>query len=120
MSTSIPSTLDDLQREFLLEVTPLLDACDEYFLNLEKPELREKELGEIFRVAHSIKGTAASVGFQELSDFTHIVEDCLTVLRVDNRQLTRPVISFLLKVFDVLNSFEIKNFIRFVNVDLSS
>lgn len=90
----------EVRRDFLEETTFLLDQCEESYLNLEKPEGRSEELGKIFRLAHSMKGAGAAVGFLDLSGFAHVVEDCLTLLRVHPELVTSEVISLLLRCGD--------------------
>ncbi len=56
-----------------------------------EPEL----INTIFRVAHSIKGGAATFGFAEIASFTHTLETLLDELR-SNRILVTPGLSDLL------------------------
>ncbi len=92
--------MEELQRDFLGEVTFLLEQCEESYLRLENPELREEELGKIFRMAHSMKGTGAAVGFTDLAEFAHKVEDCLTVLRNNTALVSTEVVTLLLRCGD--------------------
>ncbi len=92
--------MEELQRDFLGEVTFLLDQCEESYLKLETPELRDEELGKIFRMAHSMKGTGAAVGFTDLAEFAHKVEDCLTVLRNNTALVSTEVVTLLLRCGD--------------------
>lgn len=92
--------MEELQRDFLGEVTFLLEQCEESYLKLENPDLREEELGKIFRMAHSMKGTGAAVGFTDLAEFAHKVEDCLTVLRNDTALVSTEVVTLLLRCGD--------------------
>lgn len=99
----LPSEQDfiaELQREFLDEVTFLLEQCEESYLKLENPDCRAEELTKIFRLAHSIKGTGAAVGIEDLAGFAHKVEDLLSILRNDPSQVTPEIISLLLKAGD--------------------
>jgi two-component system chemotaxis sensor kinase CheA len=92
--------IEEIQRDFLEETTFLLEQCEESYLKLEKPENRAEELGKIFRLAHSMKGAGASVGFLDLSAFAHVVEDCLTILRVTPELVSSDIISLLLRSGD--------------------
>ncbi len=94
--------LEVLQKEFLDEVTFLLEQCEESYLNLDQPEHREEELGKIFRMAHSMKGAGAAVGFTDLSSFAHIVEDALSLLRTHPDLIDNDIISLLLRSGDEL------------------
>ncbi len=94
----------ELQGDFLAEVTFLLEQCEESYLQLENPEVRGEELGKIFRMAHSMKGTGAAVGFTDLAQFAHQVEDCLTVLRNDPSLVTTEVVTLLLRCGDAFRT----------------
>lgn len=92
--------LEQIRKDFLEETSYLLDQCEESYLKLEKPEHREAELANIFRLAHSIKGAGSAVGFTDLAEFAHVVEDCLSILRVHPNRITSEIISLLLKSGD--------------------
>src|SRR5208282_841513 len=56
----------------------------------------------IFRVAHSIKGGAATFGFAEITSFTHTLETLLDELRGQRMQVTSALSDMLLRAVDVL------------------
>lgn len=94
--------IEEIRKSFLEEACFLLEECEESYLDLAKPEKREAELAKIFRLAHTIKAASASVGFSDLSKFAHVVEDCLTILRVKIELVSPEVISLLLRAGDAL------------------
>ncbi len=96
--------LKELQKEFLDELQFLLEACEESYLKIENPEIRVEELAKIFRLAHSIKGAGAAVGFTDLAGFAHVVEDCLAILRAHPSLVDQATISLLLKSGDAIRS----------------
>ncbi len=96
--------LESLRKDFLDEVTFLLETCEESFLKLEDPQVRPDELGKIFRLAHSMKGTGAAVGFTDLASFAHVVEDYLSLLRVRPELVDTEVISVLLRSGDAFKN----------------
>lgn len=91
-----------LRIEFLDEASGLLEQCEEAFLNLEAPGTRSEELAKIFRAAHTIKGSGAAVGFDDLASFAHRFEDFLSLLRGNPDLLTTEVISLLFRSGDAL------------------
>ena len=91
---------EEIKRDFLDEVTGLLDECEESYLKLEDPSCRVEELGKIFRAVHSMKGAGAAVGFTDLASFAHVVEDCLSLLRGNSELVDTDVISILLQSGD--------------------
>lgn len=100
MDESMDEMMIELQKEFLGEALFLLEACEESYLKLEHPECRKAELDQIFRAAHSFKGTGASVGLKDLASFAHVVEDCLSILRVSPNFVNNEIISLLLRSGD--------------------
>ncbi len=97
--------LRELQEQFIDEIGFMLDDCEESFLKLENIEKRPEELTKIFRLAHCIKGSAASIGLQTVADFSHCLEDCLTLLRARPESVNPTIISLLLRVNDSLRNF---------------
>lgn len=100
MSTENTSFDDDLKSEFLDEAQFMLDDCEQAFLNLENSDSPHEDLQKIFRVAHSFKGAGAAVGFTDLSNFAHLVEDLLSLLKVYSHTIDGHVISVLLRSGD--------------------
>lgn len=100
--TDMEDFVERLRDEFLEEAMFLLEQCEESYLKLECPDNRASELAKIFRVAHTIKGSGATVGFEDLVKFAHIVEDCLTMLRAEPEAITTEIVSLLLRSGDAL------------------
>lgn len=94
--------LEELRKEFLAEATSLLDLWEESFLNLEDAEDKSVEITNIFRVAHSIKGTSSAVGYSDMAAFAHIVEDLLSLIKKDPNSLSPEIVSLLLKCGDAM------------------
>ena len=90
------SFFEELQTDFLNEVAFLLETYEEHMLGLENDQDKASHLTQIFRVAHSIKGGASAVGFQDFSHFAHIVEDLLSILRTSPEFVNSEIISLLL------------------------
>ena len=56
----------------------------------------------IFRGAHSIKGGAATFGFEGVAEFTHLMETLLEQVRSDKTTITAEIIGVLLESVDTL------------------
>lgn len=97
--------MKELEKQFIEEIGFMLEECEESFLKMEDPNARSEELVRIFRVAHSIKGSAGAIGLMPLSEFAHTVEDCLSVLRAAPELLTPEVSSLLLKACDSFRAY---------------
>ncbi len=59
-------------------------------------------INTIFRVAHSIKGGAATFGFTQISSFTHSLENLLDQLRSERMAVSSTLSELLLRSVDVL------------------
>jgi two-component system, chemotaxis family, sensor kinase CheA len=59
-------------------------------------------INTIFRVAHSIKGGAATFGFGEIASFTHTLETLLDELRGQRMKVTGALSDLLLRSVDVM------------------
>lgn len=78
-------------------------------LELGDIELVDDEVvNTIFRAAHSIKGSGATLGFSEVADFTHDIEALLEEIRSGERSVTRDAVAVLLECVDCLRGM-IKN-----------
>lgn len=93
---------EELQMDFLNESAFMLEQYEEYMMRLENSDNPSKDLTDIFRVAHSVKGGAAAVGLTDLSKFGHVMEDLLDLLRSQPHLVNSNVISLLLKSGDEL------------------
>ncbi|MBV1776717.1 chemotaxis protein CheW [Burkholderiaceae bacterium DAT-1] len=71
-------------------------------LNLESPEA--EDLNAIFRAAHSIKGGAATFGFDDLKDVTHILENQLDRVRKGTLALRSDMVDTFLEAGDALKA----------------
>src|SRR3954454_8067910 len=69
----------------------------------ESPEDREV-VDEIFRVAHSLKGMSATMGFAAMAALTHKMEDVFELLRQRSGGLEREAIDVLLECLDALEA----------------
>jgi two-component system chemotaxis sensor kinase CheA len=81
--------------ENLADMETLLLAIDEACAD-------DEALNAIFRCAHSIKGGAATFGFQDVASLTHVMETLLDKLRRHELTVTTRMIDTLLESGDVL------------------
>jgi two-component system chemotaxis sensor kinase CheA len=58
----------------------------------------------VFRAAHTLKGNAASLGFTEIAEMTHELENVLDCLRSGSLAVSRPVTDLLLESVDALRA----------------
>ena len=88
---------------FLEESLDTLQTLNESLLELEQNPEDIDKVNEIFRVAHTIKGMAATMGFNDLAELTHKMEDVLSEFREGELKVTQDVVTVL---FDCLDTLE--------------
>ena len=88
---------------FLEESMDNLQTLNESLLELEQNPDDIDKLNEIFRVAHTIKGMAATMGFSDIAELTHKMEDVLSEFREGELKVTQEVVTVL---FDCLDTLE--------------
>jgi chemosensory pili system protein ChpA (sensor histidine kinase/response regulator) len=92
-----------LRLQFLGEAQEYLNAIELGLLRISSTKIENQRIDEILRSAHSIKGSAAMMGFGQLSHFAHRLEDFFKVIRVKkNEVVDEEVESFLLMGVDRL------------------
>ena len=69
---------------FVFETSELLEKLDDILMRTEQEEtIGTEEINEIFRTMHTIKGSAAMMGLQNMSTLAHAVEDLFYIIRDD-------------------------------------
>lgn len=99
---------DELKNVFFDEGKEHLASLEEDLIRLETESVDgggiDAELvNRIFRSAHTIKGGAGSVGFTDLSQFTHTVENVLDQVRQHTLSVSEDLISILLHSVDCMS-----------------
>jgi len=97
---SFDEDMRDALQTFTLESLELLETMEEYLLNLEDGEDPTERINAIFRVAHTIKGSAGLFGLDYIVRFTHVVESVLDTLRDGKLSVTPELIAALLPCCD--------------------
>jgi len=97
----------DLQRfhaTFFEESREGLDAMEAGLLSLEEGSRDPETINSVFRAAHSIKGGAATFGFESIAGLTHVLETLLDELRAGKRALEPAAVDAMLGSVDVLRA----------------
>jgi len=93
---------DAIVQTFLGESEEGLTTMEESLIALEARGDDPELLATVFRMAHTLKGNAASLGFDGLVRFAHTLEDLLERLRTRTVPVTPKVIGLLLHAVDAL------------------
>jgi len=87
---------------FFDEAEELLAEAERLLLGIEIENPDTEELNAIFRAAHSIKGGAATFGFMDMTEITHVLENLLDKIRKNEMALTAEHVDAFLAAKDVL------------------
>ncbi|MDQ8198709.1 chemotaxis protein CheA [Pelagicoccus enzymogenes] len=94
----------ELVKDFLLESAEGLETFDQDLLAIEKGEFDPTLLNQVFRVVHTIKGTAGCLGFSRIESIAHTGENVLSLMRDGELQSSPSIADALLKLSDALRA----------------
>lgn len=94
--------LSELLGVFLEEADEQLQQLDDGFLQLEKDPSNMDTVREVFRAAHTLKGSSATMGFTEIAELTHAMESLLDGVRNETVAADSHIIDLLLSANDAL------------------
>lgn len=92
--------LDNISSVFFDEANELLDNLESQLLILETNPSDSETISAVFRAMHTIKGSAAMFGFNDISSFTHEVESAMDQVRNGIIPVTSELIGLMLKARD--------------------
>ncbi|WP_043710384.1 response regulator [Corallococcus macrosporus] len=97
--------LQGLVAGFAVEAQEVVQKVTMDLLELEREGLETDALTKLYvrlgRHLHTLKGSAASLGMQDLSDIAHKLEDALAPLKAHPQKMPRPVVDVLLHGLDL-------------------
>lgn len=85
---------------FLVEAGEHIQNLNAGLLSLEKDPLNRATIDELFRAAHTLKGSAAMMGLQGISDVAHKAEDMLGQFRSGSIPIIKETLNFLFDTVD--------------------
>ena len=92
------------REAFIIEAQELLADMESALLSLEKNPGSQDEIHRIFRVVHTVKGSAGLFGFDNIVSFAHVAENLLDKLRRGEIIPAESLIALLLQCHDFLKS----------------
>ncbi|MGZ4304785.1 MAG: chemotaxis protein CheW [Solirubrobacteraceae bacterium] len=88
---------------FLAETREHLEQLNLAIVRLEKNPKDPPTVDEIFRIAHSLKGMSATMGFAKIAELTHAMEDVFELLRQRSAGLKTEAIDTVFACLDALS-----------------
>ncbi|SOB93121.1 two-component system chemotaxis sensor kinase CheA [Ureibacillus xyleni] len=87
---------------FIEESKEHLQSCSDNLLELEKNPNDLGIVNEIFRSAHTLKGMSATMGYEDLADLTHKMENVLDAIRNEKIHVTPEILDVVFESVDHL------------------
>ena len=98
--SAIDPGMEALLDTFVYESNTMLEQLDEILLESERAQnISHDNIDSIFRIMHTIKGSAAMMGFTAISGLGHAVEDVFYILREGPEKLAQVFNSLFDLVF---------------------
>lgn len=89
---------------FIEEGQENLEQLNQSLLELEKKPGQKQTLDEIFRVAHTLKGMAAAMGFDGFKELTHVMEDLFGAFKEGTLTQNAADVDLLFQCLDSLSN----------------
>ena len=90
------------QEAFRHEAYELLGELESSLLELEEKPDDAELIGRVFRAMHTIKGSGAMFGFEDIASFTHQIETVYDLIRNGRLDVTSELIDLTLDAKDVI------------------
>src|SRR5512145_298689 len=94
--------MDDIVSGFIEEVKELLLQLEDDLITLENNPGNPEIVNNIFRVMHTLKGSAGMVGFKNIQDLTHGFESTYEQIREGKLRVDSDIIDITLKAKDLI------------------
>lgn len=88
---------------FLDESREHLQTCNQYLLELENNPEDLTIVNEIFRSAHTLKGMSATMGYEDIANLTHIMENVLDAIRNEQLKVTAEMLDVVFEAVSYLD-----------------
>lgn len=96
----IPPVEADVLEFFVPEAQEYLEAITDCLLRLEKSPEDKDTIHKLFRAAHTLKGSAFTVGIQVVGDMTHYMEDIMGAIREGRMRVTPELTDVFFRAVD--------------------
>ncbi|MBQ9150331.1 hybrid sensor histidine kinase/response regulator [bacterium] len=94
--------LNEILNIFQQESSEIIVSMDEKLLRLEKDSTDKDLAMHLFRDAHSLKGSARMLGFEEIQNIAHKIEDIISLIREDKLKITSNITDTISECLDFI------------------
>ncbi|MEO1938839.1 MAG: Hpt domain-containing protein [Sulfurimonas sp.] len=96
----------EIVDEFLDHYSMMVDSMEVMIIDLQKPNMYERSVNELFRVFHNIKSASGYLKIQPMNKLAAFVEDELEVLRNKKPPINEETINWLLAISDMFAAWQ--------------
>jgi two-component system chemotaxis sensor kinase CheA len=93
---------DELKKIFLAEAQTNFEDLNRLFTQLEKNNQDRNSIDSIFRITHTLKANAAAMGFDGISQLSHVLEDIFSLIKTGKMDVTPDTFNVLFRANDKL------------------
>ena len=96
--------MDNFQKKFLEEASDLISRLEQSLLELEQ-NMNDPDLVDgVFRIMHSLKGGGGMFGFENVSNYTHKLENLYDLVRQKKLKVNREILDITFESADHITS----------------
>ena len=94
--------MNEYKEMFAVESAEHLQSMNEALLSLEKDPANSETINVMFRAAHTLKGMSATMGYTNIKELTHNMENLMDKVRKNEIKLDPSAIDVLFACLDTL------------------
>jgi two-component system chemotaxis sensor kinase CheA len=96
----------EIVDEFLDHYSMMVDSMEVMILDLQKPNMYERSINELFRVFHNIKSASGYLKITPMNRLASFVEDELEILRNKKPPINEETVNWLLAISDMFAAWQ--------------
>lgn len=93
--------MDTMIQSYMEETENMLQKAEECIIRLEM-EYSSDDINELFRIAHTIKGSSHMIGYEDIGNLMHKIEDMLDLVRNGSIEFNRDIVSLCFDSLDIV------------------
>lgn len=93
--------MDTLIQSYMEETEDMLQKAEECIIRLET-NYSLADVNELFRIAHTIKGSSHMVGYEDIGNLMHSIEDMLDLVRNESISFDQSIVSLCFTGLDLV------------------
>jgi len=93
--------MDAMMQAYMEETEEMLQKAEECIIRLEM-DYSATDVNELFRIAHTIKGSSHMVGYEEIGNLMHKIEDMLDCARNGTILFDQRIVSLCFEGLDIV------------------